>query len=59
MISSTIFDRFWQARATKQLGTGLGLTIAKGIIDAHGGRIDVESQLSVGTTFRFALPLAS
>jgi signal transduction histidine kinase len=48
-----VFDRFWQAR--KGEGTGLGLSIVKGIIEAHGGRVWVESALGMGTTFFFAL----
>ncbi len=53
-----IFERFWQAEETRHLGTGLGLTIAKGIVESHGGRIWAESQLGAGSTFRFTLPLA-
>ena len=54
-----VFDRFWQAdqRATIR-GSGLGLSIAKGIVDAHGGRIWVESQAGVGSTFYFTVPVA-
>jgi signal transduction histidine kinase len=50
-----IFGRFWQADVTDRRGIGLGLTIAKGIMDAHGGRLWVESTLGQGTTFRFIL----
>ncbi len=53
-----IFERFWQARRTGVAGAGLGLAIAKGIVEAHGGRIHVDSELGRGTTFRFTLPAA-
>jgi len=53
-----IFDRYWRGR-TKKGGAGLGLAIAKGIVDAHGGRIDVESTQGQGTEFSFTLPLAN
>ncbi len=53
-----VFDWFWQAQGTKHMGSGLGLSIAKGIVEAHGGRIWAESQLGKGTSFSFALPVA-
>lgn len=51
-----IFDRFWQARRQRRAGVGLGLAIAKGIVEAHRGRIDVASAPGQGTTFRVELP---
>ena len=52
-----IFDRFWQAEETRTMGAGLGLTIVKGIAEAHGGRVWAESQPGVGSSFHFAVPL--
>jgi signal transduction histidine kinase len=55
---SKIFDWFWQAQGTGHMGSGLGLSIAKGIVEAHGGRIWAESELGKGSQFSFTLPLA-
>jgi signal transduction histidine kinase len=54
-----VFDRFWQATPKARLGSVLGLTIAKGVVEALGGRIWVESRRAEGTSFYFTLPLAA
>jgi signal transduction histidine kinase len=51
-----LFDRFWQARDTDRRGLGLGLAIARGIVEAHGGVLKVDSTLGSGSTFQFTLP---
>jgi signal transduction histidine kinase len=53
-----LFDRYYQARlsSVKRAGLGLGLYIVKGLVEAHGGRIWVESQVEKGSTFYLWLP---
>ncbi len=56
-----IFERFYKkekARTRSSAGTGIGLAIVKGLVEAHGGEIKVTSQLGQGTTFTLTLPLA-
>jgi signal transduction histidine kinase/CheY-like chemotaxis protein len=51
-----LFDRFWQGAKGDRRGAGLGLTICRAIVEAHGGRIWAESQPGEGTTVYFTLP---
>ena len=53
-----IFRPFWQAHAADGRGLGLGLAITRGIVEAHGGRIAVESHPGRGSTFSFTVPIA-
>ncbi|MGH7447850.1 MAG: sensor histidine kinase [Longimicrobiales bacterium] len=53
-----IFGRFWQAKPSDRRGLGLGLTIAKSIVEAHGGMIGAESRPGEGTEFWFTVPCA-
>ncbi|CAN5529156.1 hypothetical protein BH09GEM1_BH09GEM1_00450 [soil metagenome] len=52
---SNLFTQFWQARRGDRRGVGLGLTIVKGIVDAHAGTITVESESARGTVFRIRM----
>jgi signal transduction histidine kinase len=54
--STSLFEPFWQANRADRRGTGLGLSIVKGLVEAHGGRVWVESDPDRGTTFLFTLP---
>ena len=51
-----VFDRHWQSTRTNRQGAGLGLAIAKGIVEGHGGRIWLESKPGAGTTVQFSIP---
>jgi signal transduction histidine kinase len=51
-----IFNPYWQAKRAERMGAGLGLPIAKGIVESHGGRIWLESEPEKGTTFYFTIP---
>jgi two-component system OmpR family sensor kinase len=61
--AARIFERFYRVdssrtRATTKAGSGLGLSIVAALVAAHGGAVDVDSRLGVGTTFRVRLPLS-
>jgi signal transduction histidine kinase len=55
--TARLFEPFFRVTGSKTQGTGLGLTIAKEIIDLHGGTIAAESQINKGSVFSVSLPL--
>ncbi len=56
--AEVVFERFWQGDRTDRRGAGLGLAIAKRIVEAHAGEIGLTSSPGEGSTFYFTLPLA-
>jgi signal transduction histidine kinase len=50
-----LFERFWQARRYRRGGAGLGLAIARGVVEAHGSALEVKSEPGRGSTFSFTL----
>jgi len=61
MEQQMIFEKFYRGRDQRMLvqGTGMGLAIAKAIVELHGGKISVTSQLGRGSVFQFSLPVAN
>jgi len=54
---ANVFDPFWQADPANRKGAGLGLHIVRGIVESHCGRINVQSEVGSGTTFRIEIPV--
>jgi signal transduction histidine kinase len=54
-----LFEPFWQAKDTARMGTGLGLTISRGLVEAHGGWLEAHSEEGQGSLFSFTLPRAA
>jgi signal transduction histidine kinase len=52
-----VFKKFFRRDMGKPTGTGLGLWISRGLVEAHGGRLSADSELGKGSVFRFTLPL--
>ena len=55
-VRARIFERYWQVRPGDRSGVGLGLFISQRILEGHGGRISVQSEVGAGSTFEFVIP---
>jgi len=58
-VLDNLFDRFWQGHREDGKGSGLGLTIVKGILGAHGTTVKVRTEIGTGSSFEFLLPITS
>ena len=56
---SRVFTKFFRRDMGKPSGTGLGLWISRGLVEAHGGRLSATSELGIGSVFRFTLPIGT
>jgi signal transduction histidine kinase len=54
-----VFDTYWRAAAAGRPGSGLGLSIVKGLVQAHAGQVWAESEAGRGSTFWFSIPLSA
>jgi hypothetical protein len=54
-----VFNKFFRSAETRPTGSGLGLWISRGLVEAHGGKLTAESVMGRGSTFRFTLPAGS
>jgi len=55
--AARVFEKFHRGGVARAEGVGLGLTICRGFVEAHGGRIWAENRLEGGARFRFTLPI--
>jgi two-component system phosphate regulon sensor histidine kinase PhoR len=55
---SRVFEKFYRRKGTRQRGTGLGIAIVRRIVEDHGGRVEIASEIGTGTTVRVLLPIS-